>query len=115
MQIQSFSKIMAMSADKLKEAMAPIYARKMKAKAELEMVKIDSDIIDMESKISESLTNKDVCFPTLMNRLDELALLERRRKQYEDVLEQLFPKEDAASSGDAAAATPAPTDATPTA
>jgi hypothetical protein len=35
---------------------------------------------------------EDINFPTLLDKLDRAALLERRKQQYEKVLSELFPE-----------------------
>ena len=93
MQIRPFKELIALSGEKLKEAMAPIRARSVNAKAELEMSKIDTELLTKETEVQEMLTQTDFEFPVLMRKLDEVALLERRKTQYNAVLAQLFPKE----------------------
>lgn len=95
MQLRPFKEIIAMSGEKLKAAMAPIRARKVKANAELEMSKLETDILTKETEVEEMLTTSDFSFPCLMEKLDKIALLTRRKEQYEDVLSQLFPTTDA--------------------
>lgn len=91
MQLKPFKDLIAMSKEKMDEAMAPIRAKQVKSKAELQMAELEADILTKETAIHEMFTNKDVDFPKLIERLDEIALLERRQQQYEKVLEQLFP------------------------
>jgi hypothetical protein len=93
MQLRPFKELVALSKEKLDEAMAPIRARQVKAKADLEMLKIESDILTKETKVQEMCVEKDINLPKLIDALDEIALLERRRDQYGVVLEQLFPTE----------------------
>lgn len=95
-EIKPFKELIAMSKEKLNEAMAPLRARAVKSQADLEMTKLESEIIALQSKIQEQCVEKDICFPRLFDRLDEIALLERRLAQYTEVLGQLFPEESAA-------------------
>lgn len=95
MKLRPFVELICLSKEKLNEAMAPIRARQVRAKAELEMSKIDTDLLNLETKIQEMCAEKDINLPFLLDRLDETALLERRKAQYEKVLAQLFPVEDA--------------------
>lgn len=92
MQLKPFKEMISKSKEKLDEAMAPIRARQVRSKAELEMAKLDADILTKETEVQEICTNKDIDLPDLMNKLDKIALLERRKKQYGVVLKQLFPK-----------------------
>lgn len=91
MKLKPFKEMIAMSKEKLGEALAPVRARKAKSQAELEMAKIDDELIRLESTIQEDCTNENIDFPKLLDKLDKVALLERRKKQYADVLKQLFP------------------------
>lgn len=92
MKLRPFKELIGLSKEKLDEAMAPIRARQVKAKAELEMSRIDSDLLDKETKVQELCAEKDINLTKLLDILDEIALLERRKKQYGKVLEQLFPE-----------------------
>lgn len=94
MELKPFKELISLSKEKLDEAMAPIRARQVRSKAELEMAKLEAEILNGETAVQEFFTNKDVNFPNLMDKLDDIAMLERRKKQYEVVLSQLFPKED---------------------
>lgn len=93
MQLKPFKELIGLSKEKLDEAMAPIRARQVRLQANLEQSKLESDIVTKETQVQEMLTSKTVDFPKLMDKLDEIALLERRKEQYNDVLAQLFPEE----------------------
>jgi hypothetical protein len=91
MKLKPFAEIISMSKYKLSEALAPIRARKVRSQAELEMAKLDDELIRLESDIQEQCAKEDINFPSLLDKLDKVALLERRKTQYESVLAQLFP------------------------
>lgn len=93
MKLKPFKELIAMSKEKLDEAMAPIRARQVKSQAELEMAKLDAEILTLESEVQESCTKKEINFPALLEKLDKVALLERRKGQYTRVLTELFPQE----------------------
>lgn len=95
MQLRPFKELISLSKEKLNEAMAPIRARQVKSKAELEMAKLEADILTKETEIQEMCIEKDINLPRLLDKLDEIALLERRKRQYEKVLIQLFPETNA--------------------
>lgn len=88
---------MAMSKEKIDEAMAAPRARRIKAQAELERADLENEIEKLKAEIQELFADKDAhknfTFKPLMEKLDKLALLERREKQYVKVLDQLFPKD----------------------
>lgn len=91
MKLKPFAEIIALSKEKLAESLAPVRARKVRSQAELEMAKLDDEIIRLEAEVQEQCSKEDINFPTLLDKLDKVALLERRRAQYQDVLGQLFP------------------------
>lgn len=89
--LRPFKEMIALSKEKLDEAMAPIRAKQVKSQAELEMAKLEADILTKETRVTELVAQKEINFPKLLDSLDEIALLERRQAQYQDVLAQLFP------------------------
>lgn len=93
MKLKPYKTLIGLSKEKLDEAMAPIRARQVRLKARAAQADLDADIVTIETKVQEMLTGKDVNFPCLMDKLDDIALLERRKEQYDDVLAQLFPNE----------------------
>lgn len=91
MKLKPFKELIAMSKEKLDEAMAPIRARQVRSQAELEMARLDADLLTNEGEVQEMCCKKEINFPSLLDKLDKIALLERRKKQYASVLNQLFP------------------------
>lgn len=91
MKLKPFKDILAMSKEKLAESLAPIRARKVKSQAELEMAKLDDELIRLEADIQEDCAKEAIDFPKLLDKLDRVGLLERRQKQYQKVLGELFP------------------------
>ncbi len=91
MKLKPFKEIIAMSKEKLAESLAPIRARKVKSQAELEMAKLDDELIRLEADIQEQCAKEEINFPQLLDKLDKVGLLERRQKQYQKVLAELFP------------------------
>ena len=92
MKLKPFAELVALSKEKLAESLAPIRARKVRSQAELEMAKLDDELVRLEADIQEQCAKEDLNFPTLLDKLDKVALLERRKEQYADVLKQLFPQ-----------------------
>ena len=91
MKLKPFAEIIAMSKEKLAAALAPIRARKVRSQAELEIAKLDDELIRLEAEVQEQSAKEDLNFPSLLDKLDKVALLERRKEQYVAVLAQLFP------------------------
>jgi len=92
MKLPKYADILRMSKEKIDLALAPIRASKAKAQAGLEMVKLDEQIAVLESEIMESCTKHEINFSSLIDKLDRVALLERKKKQYQTILKDLFPE-----------------------
>lgn len=92
MKLKPFKEIIAMSKEKLDEALAPIRARQVQTQAQLEMAKIDEQLISTEARMQEVCAQKTINFPELLRLMDENALAERRKKQYTQILADLFPE-----------------------
>lgn len=91
MTLKPFKELIAMTAEAKDKALAPIRARSAKAQADLELCKLDEKLATLEAGIQEKCTGKTIDFPKLLDSLDEIALIERRKKQYKKVLDELFP------------------------
>lgn len=91
MKLKPFKELVKLSKEKIDEAKAPIRAHKALAKAKLEIAQLDSDMYDSESAIQEIVLEKEIDFPKLLKAMDKLELQERTKKQYDKILNQLFP------------------------
>lgn len=91
MKLKPYKELIALSKEKLDEALAPVRARQVKTQAELEMAKIDEQLISTEARMQELCAQKTIDFPRLLRLMDEVALAERRKKQYGKILGELFP------------------------
>jgi hypothetical protein len=48
-------------------------------------------MVTLEANIQELCAKKEIDFTALLKAMDDLALAERRKKQYEKILSELFP------------------------
>lgn len=92
MKLPKYADLLKMSKEKIDLTLAPIRAAKAKSQANLEMVKLEEQIAVFEADITESCTGKEINFPALIDKLDKVALLERKKKQYGTILKDLFPE-----------------------
>lgn len=91
MKLKPFRELIAMSKEKLDEALAPIRAKQVETQAELEMAKIDEELISTEAEIQELCAARQIDFTKLLKLMDKYDLAERRKKQYKKILTDLFP------------------------
>lgn len=96
-QLRPFKELVALSKEKIDEALAPLRASTAKAKATLKMAEIDEKIAVLGQNIQELAVSKDIDFDKIADKLDEIALLELRKERFTTITQQLFPSE--ASNG----------------
>ena len=93
MKLKPYKEILKMAKEMIDETLAPVRAMRAKKQAELEVAKMDEKIATHEAKIQEICTEKDINFDMLVSAQDELALMERRKKQFARIIEELFPED----------------------
>lgn len=92
--MKPMKEILAMTQQAIDETLAPFRARSIKAKAELELAKLDEELITLERAIHEECAKKEINFDAIITKMDKYELLERRRKQLAGVVDALFPTKD---------------------
>ena len=90
MSLLKYKDVLILCKEKVKEAMAPLRAREMRKKGELEICKIDSIIAEKEQQIQEFASEYPINFDKLIDALDELELTKRRKEQFEKIIEEMF-------------------------
>lgn len=91
MKLIPMKEMLAMTKDAVNVALAPVRAAKIKAKAELAKAKLAEEIIDLDTKIQELCTSKEIDFDKLADMIDEVELREHRQVRFDEILKQLFP------------------------
>ena len=90
MALPKYKDIMALAKDKVQEFMAPLRANEMKKKGELEICKIDGSIAEQEQKIQELCAEYPVNYDRIIDAIDELDLMNRRKEQFAKIIDELF-------------------------
>lgn len=91
MKLPAYKDVLKMAKEKIDDSLAPVRAMRAKKQAELEMAKVDEKIATAEAKIHETCCDKEIDFSKLIDMQDQLALLERKKKQYQKILNEMFP------------------------
>ena len=92
MKLKPLKEIMALTKEAFDESMAPLRARGAKARAESLLVELDVKLIDLEKEVNELVAKKDIDFEKVADKLDDIALVERRKEQFISITTQLFPE-----------------------
>ena len=91
MTLTPYKKLLTMAKEAIDATLAPVRAHAAKKQAELEMAKLDERIATLESELTTVCSQKDVNFDSIINKLDEIALAERRKKQFGKIIGEMFP------------------------
>ncbi len=94
MSLLKYKDVLILCKEKVKEAMAPLRAREMRKKGELEVCKIDSLIAEKEQKIQEHASEYPINFDKLIDALDDLELIKRRKEQFEKIIAEMFGEDE---------------------
>ncbi len=86
-----YKKLLTMAKEAIDATLAPVRANAAKKQAELEMAKLDEKIATIDSELTVACSQKDINFNNIIDKLDEIALAERRKKQFEKIITEMFP------------------------
>lgn len=89
--VKSFREVLTMSKEGLDEALAPIRARSARSKADLYSAQLEEKMIGLEREIHEACAQKDLDFDKIIAKIDQYELLERKAKQVDGLIAELFP------------------------
>ena len=93
MELPAYKDALKMGKEKLGEMLVPVKATRAKKQAELEMCKLDEELATKQADLHEECCKEDVSFPKIIEMQDAIALLERKKKQYQKILDEMFPED----------------------
>lgn len=91
--LKSYKELLAMTKEKLDEAMVPLRAASAKAQINVKIAKLDEEIATLESNTQELASAKDINFDAIADNIDQIALKNLRRERYVTIDAELFPAE----------------------
>jgi hypothetical protein len=91
MQLTPYAKLLTMAKDAVNATLAPARAKSQKLKAQLEVSKLEERCASLETEITENCSEKELNYDVIIDKLDELALAERRKEQLTKIINELFP------------------------
>ena len=83
-----------MAKEAVDATLAPVRANAAKKQAELEIAKLEEREATLQSELDEQCSKRDVNFDRIIEKLDDIALTERRKKQFTKIVEEMFPAND---------------------
>jgi hypothetical protein len=92
MKLTPYQKLITMTKDAVDKTLAPVRSKSQQLKAELEVAKLEERCATLEKEVDEACSVKELNYDTIIDKLDELALAERRKEQFNKIITELFPK-----------------------
>lgn len=88
-----YRKLLTMTKEAVDAALAPVRSHAAMKQAELEVAKLDERIATLQSELDGLCSQKELNFDAIIKKLDEIALAERRQKQFGTIIAEMFPKD----------------------
>jgi hypothetical protein len=93
MKLCSYKETLRMGKKAVSKMMIPAKVARAKKQAELEMCKIDEEIATKQESLQSQCSSENVDFSKIISLQDDVGLLERKKKQYQKILDEMFPDE----------------------
>lgn len=90
--LEPYKDLILRAKEKVDEAMAPIRAMQMRKKGEIEILKLDEEILSAENKISELAGKHPIDYDAVLSAIDKMEIARRRRRKFQELLKALFPE-----------------------
>ena len=93
LKLKPYKEILKMAKEKIDETLAPVRANRAKKQAELEIAKMEESMASQEAKVFELCSAKDIDFNAIIRAQDEYSLMERRKNQFQKIINEMFSEE----------------------
>ena len=91
MKLTPYADALKMGKEKIGKMLVPVKVNRAKKQAELEMCKLDEEIAVKEEKLHAACCSEEVNFSKIIELQDGIALRTRKKKQYQQILDEMFP------------------------
>jgi hypothetical protein len=92
MKLTPYKELLKMGKEAIAITLAPMRAHSAKKKAELEVAKLEERVATLHSELNQLCSESDLDFDKIIKKLDDIALVERRKKQFDKIIEEMFPE-----------------------
>lgn len=89
-----YKKLLTMAKEAVDATLAPVRANAAKKQAELEIAKLEERSATLQSELDGLCATRELNFSRIIDKLDEIDLTERRKKQFIKIVAEMFPTEE---------------------
>lgn len=94
MNLKPYAELMGMTPEERDVSLASSRVAEMKKKAEMEMARMNVEIISAETKIQKLSASYPIDFAAMLDAIDTKELLGRRKEQYAQIIDEMFPSKE---------------------
>lgn len=88
---KTYEELLKRSKEAVEAAVLPIRAHQMRKRGEIKILELDESIMAQQTKIDELAGKHPLDFEAVLDAIDKLELMERRRRKFLELLADLFP------------------------
>lgn len=92
MKLTPYKELLKMGKEAIAATLAPVRSNSAKKKAELEIAKLEEREATLQSELNQLCSDTDLNFDKIIDKLDSIALTERRKKQFDKIVSEMFPE-----------------------
>lgn len=93
MKLTPYKDLLKMGKEAIAATLAPVRANSAKKKAELEIAKLEEKLATAQTELNTLCAETELDFNKIIDKLDSIALTERRQKQFYRIIEEMFPED----------------------
>ncbi len=91
MQLTPYSELVQLTPAEREKKNANAKINKQKQKGLLKVAELDEKITSLEDEVTSLCSKTELDFDAIVDKQDELALAQRRKEKFSEVINQLFP------------------------
>lgn len=92
MNLPSYKECLRAGKEKLDELLVPSRVKRAKAQAELKKLELEEEKASKQVSLNEACSTQDLDFEKILTLQDDIAIIDRKLKQYDEILAQMFPE-----------------------
>lgn len=89
-----YKKLLTMAKEAVDATLAPVRANAAKKQAELEVAKLEERTATLQSELDQLCSSRELNFSRIIDKMDEMAIADRRKKQFEKIVAEMFPTDE---------------------
>jgi len=92
MKLTPYKDLLGMTQDQKDALLVPVRINTAKKQAELTVAKLEEQTAIIENEITKLASQTELNLEKIADKFDDLGLIERRKKQFAQIISELFPE-----------------------